>query len=262
MAVNGIKDLGGLAMLLCQSCHDNNVRDKFVRSFTQSNLVEKIESLDLNDKLLNMEQRLTEIVDRKIDEALKNTCEKVEKTYSSVLSTNLKTEKAKIDESQTKPSPRHNIHQSFRIQGIREDPAKSKAENLVPTCDEVNKMMDTLGLQPKPQIVEMKRMGKFDNARTKPRPLLVTLSTEHEVSLLLATARRKRDELSKANLYLLPALSREDAIRENQILKKRRELINNGVEREKLSVRNLELFLDGEKVEVSSTDSGGPPTLD
>ena len=82
------------------------------------------------------------------------------------------------------------------------------------------------------------------------------------MSLLLATARRKRDELSKANLYLLPALSREDAIRENQILKKRRELINNGVEREKLSVRNLELFLDGEKVEVSSTDSGGPPTLD
>ena len=70
VAVNGIKDLETLAMLLCSSCHENNVRDRFIRNFTQSKLTEKLEELDINEKLLNMENRLTQIVEKKVDAVL------------------------------------------------------------------------------------------------------------------------------------------------------------------------------------------------
>ena len=47
---------------------------------------------------------------------------------------------------------------------------------------------------------------------------------------------------------MLPALSRDDALKENQMLKKRRELLDGGVPKEKLKILNLELYSDGVKV--------------
>ena len=46
----------------------------------------------------------------------------------------------------------------------------------------------------------------------------------------------------------MPMLSREDALKENLCLKKRGELINNGITPDKLKIRNFELFNDGKKV--------------
>ena len=186
VAVNGIKDLGTLAMLLCSSCHENNVRDR--------NLTEKLEELDINEKLLNMENRLTQIVEKKIDEALRNTCEKVEKTYSTVLTGNNKNAVPKEQQNRTN----HNINQCIRIQGIAEDPQKSKAENLVPTNEEVKKILEIVDVQP--NIVEMKRLGKFDEKRTKPRTLLLTVANHHEARLVLAKSLEKRTLLSERNV--------------------------------------------------------------
>ena len=53
-------------------------------------------------------------------------------------------------------------------------------------------------------------------------------------------------------VYLLPALTKESAIKENEILKKRRQLLDEGVPREKLKIRNLELFNDGVKVTIDT----------
>ena len=49
---------------------------------------------------------------------------------------------------------------------------------------------------------------------------------------------------------MLPALSRDDALKENQMLKKRRELLHGGVLKEKLKIRNLELYNNGVKVQL------------
>ena len=49
---------------------------------------------------------------------------------------------------------------------------------------------------------------------------------------------------------MLPALSRDDALKENQMLKKRRELLDGDVPKEKLEIRNLELYNDGVKVQL------------
>ena len=65
---------------------------------------------------------------------------------------------------------------------------------------------------------------------------------------MLAKSYGKRTELKDENMFPMPMLSREDALKENPCLKKRRELINNGITPEKLKIRNFELFDDGKKV--------------
>ena len=101
---------------------------------------------------------------------------------------------------------------------------------------------------------ELRRLGKFDKDRGKPRTLLVTFNTEHEARLVLAKSFEKRTELKEQKIFLMPMLSKEDAQKENLCLKKRRGLINNGVLPEKLKIRNLELFNDGKKVPLTEEE--------
>ena len=70
-----------------------------------------------------------------MDNALKTTCEKMEKSYAEVMAV----QPAKVDLPSKKGSkmiPKTdidlNIRQCVRIQGIHEDPTKSKAENFFP----------------------------------------------------------------------------------------------------------------------------------
>ena len=114
----------------------------------------------------------------------------------------------------------HNINKSFRIQRIREDPEKSIGESFVPTTEKVHEVLNKLGV--KPQIEETKSLGKFIKERIKSQTLLITLSTEHEARLVLAKSFEKRDEQQDEEIYLLPALSNEDARKKNLCLKRRR----------------------------------------
>ena len=91
--------------------------------------------------------------------------DKVEKTYSSVL--DAKTEKGSgkvqpVKHQNDGSKFDHNISQSFRMQGVAEDPKKTKAENLLPTT-KVNEMLNLIG--EKPNFVELKRLGKFDEKK-------------------------------------------------------------------------------------------------
>ena len=143
----------------------------------------------------------------------------------------------------------------FRIQAISEDPEKSRNENLIPTNEKVNEVLKCLGVNP--QVFEMNRLGKFNKDRTKPRTLLVTLATSHEVRLVLAKSVERRNELKLQNVFISQALSKDEAIKESLCLKKRRELLEEGVPREKLTIRNFELFNNEVKVEL---ETGAPAT--
>ena len=78
---------------------------------------------------------------------------------------------------------------SFRIQGIREDPEKSKGENFVHTAEKLHEVLNKLGV--KPQIEKIKRLRKFSKERIKSRTLIITLSTEHEARLVLVKSFEK-----------------------------------------------------------------------
>ena len=191
-----------------------------------------------------METRLTDFVDEKIGNATKMTCDKVEKTYAAVVAvetTSGKPKGVKTDEN----SKSHDINKCIRIQGIPEDPNKTKRENFVPTNDEVDDL-----LKANAHVKEIQRLGKLRNDRKKPRPVLVNLAIEHETRITLAKSREFRKNVVERNIYMLQVLTRDDARKENQMLKKRRELLDGGVPKEKLKIRNLELYNDGVKVQL------------
>ena len=96
-AINGMIELGMNAMLLCNTCVENNERDNFIRGRAPASVSEKLESLDVGEKLKNMEKRLTDLVDSKIGEAMTTACDKVEKTYAAVVAwTKPRAENAKV----------------------------------------------------------------------------------------------------------------------------------------------------------------------
>ena len=142
-----------IGMLLCSTSADNKERDSFIRSRT----VAKMEKLNVREKLQKMEAKMTEFVDKKVIEALKRTQDKFEKTYSYVL--NAKTQKSSsklksLKHQNDSPKFDHNILQSFRMQGVAEDPKKTKGENLLSTTQKLNEMLNLIG--EKPKNVEMK----------------------------------------------------------------------------------------------------------
>ena len=215
-------------MLLCNTCVENNEQANFSLSVS-----EKVEGLDVGEKLKNMEKRLTDSVDSKIGEAISTTCDKVEKLYAAVVAVEKTTsEKPKGAQNAEAQNSNDNINQSFRIQGLKADPSNSKAKNSLRTNSELYKILFTIGAEP--HVFEFKRLGKFDLERKKPRPRLITVANEHQAHLPLSKCHGNREHLTKRNIYFLPALSREDAMRENPILKTRRQLLDQGVPREML----------------------------
>ena len=185
----------------------------------------------------------------KVDNAVKITCDKVEKSYADAIAVNPKAAEAGTsgakNESKTQD---HDIRKSCRLQGVKES-RKTKSVNLVPTTDMVQEVLNTIGV--KSQIQELRRLEKFDKRRNTPRTFLLTLATDHNARVAVAKSIENRENLAKRNLYILPALTKEEATNENVCLKRRliEELIEEGVPRKKLKIHNFELFNDGKKIE-------------
>ena len=76
----------------------------------------------------------------------------------------------------------------------------------------------------------MKRLGKFDPARVRPRTAMVEYKSPWDARKVSARSIEKRDILHEEKIFVKPALTREDARTENAILKRRCELINQGVD--------------------------------
>ena len=145
----------------------------------------------------------------------------------------------------------HDTNKSLRIQGIPEDFDKPAKENILLTNEKLKDVFNTLGVTS--PIVNVKRLGKFDNSRSKPRTIMVEVSNEWEKRTIFAKSIEKRTELMNKNIYILPALTREEAFEENACLKKRRESIETGVARSALKIRNFELFQDDIRIEITPT---------
>ena len=76
------------------------------------------------------------------------------------------------------------------------------------------------------------------------------MSTKHEARLVLAKAFERQDDRNDKDFFELPDLPNEDSGEEKLGLKKRRQLLEQKVLREKLMIQNLELYNDGVKVSI------------
>ena len=191
--------------------------------------------------------KLTSLIDKTVEEVLKVSCKEIQNSYSEKAAKNVEivSTTRPLPESDQKQILNHNISSSLRIHGIPEDLDEKKYEILVPTTEKINEILTKIGVDTK--VKELRRLGKFDKDRRKSRTVLVTFNTEHEARLVLEKSYERRTELKDENIFLMPMLSREDALKENLCLKKRRELINNGIPPDKPKIRNFELFNDGKK---------------
>ena len=115
---------------------------------------------------------------------MKTTSANVEDNYAKAVARSIPKKNETSNSKNDHKFHNHNIRKSFRIQGIPEDFEKLRGENLVPTTEKVKNVPKTIGVQP--QIVGMRRLGKFSKEREKPRTLLVTVSTEHKTRMILA----------------------------------------------------------------------------
>ena len=232
---------------LCNNCVEQNERDNFIRCRTLAKVAEKIDSLDVGEKLKNMERRLKDLVDEKIGNARKISCDKVKKTYAAVVAVETTSEKlkgVKTDEN----SKSHNINKSIRLQGIPVDPNKTKGEIL--SQQTMKLAICSIRYVRIHMSRKYKDLENFEMIEKNSRAVLVTLANEHEARITLAKSREFRNNFVERNIYMLQALTKDDALKENQMLKKRRELLDGGIPKEKLKIRNLELYNDGFKVQM------------
>ena len=72
-AFNGIEELGQIAMLLCTACVNNNERDAFIRNRTVMQVNDEIDQLNVTAKMENTEAKVTDLVEEKINEAMRKT---------------------------------------------------------------------------------------------------------------------------------------------------------------------------------------------
>ena len=153
--------------------------------------------------------KLTSLIGKKVEEVLKVSCKEIQNSYSEIAAKNVEITSTRrpLPESDLKQILNHNISSSLRIHGIPEDLDK----NLVPTSEKVNEILTKSGVDT--NVKELRRLGKFDKDRKKIRTVLVTFNTEHEARLVLAKSYEKRTELKDEKNFLMPMLSREDALK-------------------------------------------------
>ena len=176
-------------MLLCVKSLNDNERDNFIICRTIDMVNEKIETEtpEIIKRLQTMEERIIAVVDKRVDNGIKTTCEKVDKSYSEAVAVQPRNVGATSKAQSKEPYDLAlNIKKSFRIKRVPEDPDKSKAENFVPATNEVNNVLNRKGVTT--QITELKILGDVSNTRKKPRTLLLTLPTEPDARLFLAKA--------------------------------------------------------------------------
>ena len=90
------------------------------------------------------------------------------------------------------------------------------------------------------QIRDCLRLGRYNSERSYPRPLLVTFSRVFDVQAVLS----KRGSLSDS-IAVKPDLSAEERAIEGILLRERWALIQSGVQKNSIKIRNSGLFVDG-----------------
>ena len=113
--------------------------------------------------------------------------------------------------------------------------------------DAVNEVLTHL--EESPQIMDIKRLGKFVRNKERPRAVILTLSSAWDVRKILSKAPKMKN--FHKPIFINRMLSPEEKLIENRILQIRRDLLNQGTERSLIKIRDLKLFVDGKEIDLS-----------
>ena len=104
------------------------------------------------------------------------------------------------------------------------------------------------------EITNIRRLGKYDSRRSRPRSFLISFNTPGTVRKILtrANAFRQYKMDNGTNIFFSRSLNKDDLLEEKQCLGKRWQLITDEqYEKDKIKFINLKLFYDGNEIDTS-----------
>lgn len=251
------------------------VKSELLNNFTQlKNKVDNLETKLLNE-VQNLETRITalesnyaiikpvkddidklNIIERQKmneNEKLVKDVQKLETAFKEINEKTINFVKCTNSDykmSQSNDAKQQDIYlKQIRISGIAEEKnCTNFLDRKVREEAAVKNIFSFIGLADL-HIDDMHRIGKFDKDNNLNRPLKVTLTSVWDKRKLVASASKLKN--FSVPVYITSVLSPSEQTTQNALLKYRRNLINEGVDRSRLKIKGLQLFKDNVEVPVS-----------
>ena len=213
---------------ICNDCKPK--RDDLVKNktTTSNKLDEQLDNLQLQIKVLTEKMEQSSTVITQVQADMKTLKEKPNNFRAAVGNVN----PGRVVNSPTVPKTQLGI----RIRGIPESKEKSDIEDL----GTIDRILAFLQINDR-KLSKATRIGKF-NPDKVPRTLLFNTESSINKNLILKSTSKLKD-FSELRVFISPELSKADAEKENNCLKKKRELIVKNHDPSKIKIRNLKLEL-------------------
>lgn len=165
-------------------------------------------------------------------------------SYSSAVQSNPSTETV----SRPHPSKRDTFNAERKynivIYGLKEcQKGSSRHERITQDTERVGAIIQSVASEISEQSLrDCIRLGKYSD--TKCRPVLAKLLRSCDVSSILANRRKL---CSNPNVSIKPDMTHEERAIKSTLLRERRQLINEGIERSNINIRGNVLFVNKKK---------------
>ena len=226
-AIAGITELKTNVMLLCNECVEQNKRDEIISLIAKKEVSETNQSqiTNIEKEMIELENSLLEIKTAMIEKYDPPKTTQVNQPAATIR----KTPEATM------------VPEGIRVRGIKEsddrDPRKRQEHDLA----EIQQVFAHIEVNC--NINDLLRLGPRND--TKTRTILVKVSNPRQRRLILSSASKLKTY--DKPVYLSRELSREEATLENEALQKRRELINEEIDKKDLRIHDGKLLIQDNK---------------
>ena len=185
----------------------------------------------------------TSIRDKSIETSLESIKTEVINLKAALVSTDTKT--IVNGHTATPVTPDDQSKMGIRINGVPELSNQKMHDRMDSDFQAVRKVMEYLGELGNEPITDSFRLGKYRSDATRPRTLLVMFKNPWLVRKLLAKSYILKDYSD--SIYLSRELTVDEKKLESRILFERYKLVETGISKNRLRVRDLNLYLDGKE---------------
>ena len=235
---------------ICNDCKPK--RDDLVKNktTTSNKLDEQFDNLQLQMKVLTEKMEQSSTVITQVQADMKTLKEKPNNFRAAVGNVS----PGRVLNSPTVPKTQLGIG----IRGVPESKDKSDIERMQEDLGTIDRILAFLQIDDR-KLSKATRIGKF-NPDKGPCTLLFNTESSISKNLILKSTSKLKD-FSELRVFISPELSKADAKKENNCLKKRRELIVKNHDPSKIKIRNLKLELkENEKWIVYEESKTSPET--
>ena len=219
LAINGITTLGKNIALLCNKCVDSNGYERIRKAVSDA-------------------EQTSPKQFKKIEEDMDELRKNVQEIKTLFSQTTMKPNEIKSEAKTKVPinaTPKQENQNGIRIRGIPELNDKDQRKRQENDILQVKEILEHMQIVP--EIVDLFRMGQRQEG--KDRIILVKVPIWQKRLILSSACRLKTYDKP---VFVSPELSVDEAKLENQALQKRRELINENIDKQNLRIRDGKLY--------------------